>query len=87
MLHDEFLHTLRLFLDFHDYDGRAPSVTTPADPRSVPGGRETGAKKTAAGEIALSSKDEEWPRAPSTLGQARRRSLALTAATSSWVGA
>ena len=28
VLHDEFLHALRLFLDIHDYDGRAPSVIT-----------------------------------------------------------
>lgn len=26
MLHDEFLHALRLFLDTHDHDGRDPPV-------------------------------------------------------------
>ena len=34
------------------------------------------------GEILQSEKDEDWTLSPSTLGQARRRSLALTAATS-----
>ena len=87
VLHDEFLHTLRLFLDFHDYDGRAPSVIKPADQLIVQRGREKWAKKNADGEIVQSEKDEDWTLSPSTLGQARRRSLALTAATSSWVGA
>ena len=87
VLHDEFLHTLRLFLDFHDYDGRAPSVIKPTDPLVVQRGRRKWAKKNADGEIIQSEKDEDWTISPSTLGQARRRSLALTAATSSWVGA
>ncbi|WP_165444600.1 hypothetical protein [[Pseudopropionibacterium] massiliense] len=26
VLHDEFLHALRLFLDTHDHDGRDPPV-------------------------------------------------------------
>lgn len=87
VLHDEFLHTLRLFLDIHDYDGRTPSVIKPADQLIVQRGREKWAKKNADGEIVQSEKDEDWTISPSTLGQARRRSLALTAATSSWVGA
>ena len=57
MLHDEFLHVLRLFLDLHDYAGKKPT------------------------DLLMG------PPPPPTLGQARRRSLALTAATSSWVGA
>lgn len=87
MLHDELLHTLRLFLDIHDYDRRAPSVIKPADQLIVQRGREKWAKKNADGKIVQSEKDEDWTISPSTLGQARRRSLALTAATSSWVGA
>ena len=82
MLHDEFLHTLRLFLDLHDYAGKKPT-----DPLIGQRGREKWAKKNADGEIIQSGKDEDWTISPSTLGQARRRSLALTAATSSWVGA
>ena len=87
MLHDEFLHTLRLFLDLHDYDGRHPSVIKPADQLVVQRGREKWAKKNADGEIKASGEDEDGMLSPATLGQARRRSLALTAATSSWVGA
>lgn len=87
VLHDELLHALRLFLDIHDYDGRAPSVIKPADQLIVQRGREKWAKKNVDGEIIQSGKDEDWTISPSTLGQARRRSLALTAATSSWVGA
>lgn len=82
MLHDEFLHALHLFLDFHDYDGKKPT-----DPLIVQRGREKWAKKNADGEIVQSEENEDWTLSPSTLGQARRRSLALTAATSSWVGA
>ena len=82
VLHDEFLHVLRLFLDLHDYAGKKPT-----DPLIVQRGREKWAKKNADGEIVQSEKDEDWTLSPSTLGQARRRSLALTAATSSWVGA
>ncbi len=82
VLHDEFLHVLRLFLDLHDYAGKKPT-----DLLIVQRGREKWAKKNADGEIIQSGKDEDWTISPSTLGQARRRSLALTAATSSWVGA
>lgn len=82
VLHDEFLHVLRLFLDLHDYAGKNPT-----DLLIVQRGREKWAKKNADGEIIQSGKDEDWTISPSTLGQARRRSLALTAATSSWVGA
>ena len=87
VLHDELLHALRLFLDIHDYDGRAPSVIKPADQLIVQRGLKKWAKKNADGEIVQSEENEDWTLSPSTLGQARRRSLALTAATSSWVGA
>lgn len=87
VLHDEFLHALHLFLDLHDYDGRAPSVIKPTDPLIVQRGRKKWAKKNVDGEIVQPEENEDWTISPSTLGQARRRSLALTAATSSWVGA
>lgn len=87
VLHDEFLHVLRLFLDIHDYDGKAPSVIKPADQLIVQRGRRKWAKKNADGGIVQSEEDEDWTIPPSTLDQARRRSLALTAVTSSWVGA
>jgi len=74
VLHDEFLHTLRLFLDLHDYDGRHPSVIKPADQLVVQRGREKWAKKNADGEIIQSGKDEDWMVSPSPLGPARPRS-------------
>ena len=59
MLPDELLHTLRLFLDFHDYDGRAPSVIKPADQLIVQRGREKWAKKNADGEIVQPDENED----------------------------
>ena len=54
MLHDEFLHTLRLFLDLHDYAGKKPT-----DPLIVQRGRKKWAKKNADGEIVQSEEDED----------------------------
>ena len=82
MLHDEFLHVLRLFLDLHDYAGKKPT-----DLLIVQRGREKWAKKNADGEIIQSGKDEDWTISPSTQGQARRRCFAVTPATTSRVGA
>lgn len=59
MLHDEFLHALRLFLDIHDYDGRAPSVIKPTDPLIVQRGRKKRARKNADGEIVRSEENED----------------------------
>lgn len=59
VLHDEFLHALRLFLDIHDYDGRAPSVIKPADQLIVQRGRKKWAKNNVDGEIVQSEKDED----------------------------
>lgn len=86
-LHDEFLHTLCLFLGFHDYDGRVLSVIKPADQLIMQRGYEKWTKKNVDGEIVQSEKDKDWALSPSTLGQARRRSSALIVVTSSWVGA
>ena len=54
MLHDEFLHTLRLFLDLHDY-----ACKKPTDPLIVQRGRKKWAKKNADGEIVQSEEDED----------------------------
>lgn len=59
VLHDEFLHALRLFLDIHDYDGRAPSIIKPTDPLIVQRGRKKRAKKNADGEIVQSEENED----------------------------
>ena len=59
MLHDEFLHALRLFLDIHDYDGRDPSVIKPTDPLIVQRGRKKRAMKNADGEIVRSEENED----------------------------
>ena len=54
VLHDEFLHTLRLFLDLHDY-----ACKKPTDPLIVQRGRKKWAKKNADGEIVQSEEDED----------------------------
>ncbi len=59
VLHDEFLHALRLFLDIHDYDGRDPSVIKPTDPLIVQRGRKKRAMKNADGEIVQSEENED----------------------------
>ena len=59
MLHDEFLHTLRLFLDLHDYGGKDPSVIKPTDPLIVQRGRKKWAKKNADGEIVQPDENED----------------------------
>ena len=51
VLHDEFLHASRLFLNIHGYDGRDPSVSEPADLLSVQRVRKKRAMKNADGEI------------------------------------
>ena len=58
MLHDEFLHALFLFLDIHDYDGRDPSVSEPADLLSVQRVRKKRAMKNADGEIVWFEENE-----------------------------
>lgn len=58
MLHDEFLHALRLFLDIHDYDGRDPSVSEPTDPLSVQRSRKKRTKKNADDEIVWFEENE-----------------------------
>ena len=85
VLHDEFLHTLRLFLDFHDYDqgpfGHQASrfADRPAGMQEM--GEEGRRRRNRP------ARGERGAIPPPTLGHARRRSLALTAVTSSWVGA
>ena len=58
VLHDEFFHASRLFLNIHGYDGRDPSVSEPADLLSVQRVRKKRAMKNADGEIVWFEENE-----------------------------